>query len=157
MIWKERLKKFGIVYLATGSYFGFFPIASGTAGTVVGVAIVWAYRDFPLWSQLLLCLALGAVGVWVSGQAERIFRKSDSSYIVIDEIVGFMITMIGIPITPYWLICGFILFRFLDVVKLPPADYFDERVKNGWGVMLDDVFAGIYGNIWLHLMLRTAL
>ena len=76
---------------------------------------------------------------------------------MIDEIVGMMITMVGVPVTPYWLVIGFVLFRIFDVVKIPPANIFDSRVKNGWGIMLDDVCAGIYGNILLHLMLRAKI
>ncbi len=103
-----------------------------------------------------MCLALGAVGVWASEQAGTIFRNADSSRITIDEIVGFMVTMIGVPVTMYWIVWGFLLFRFFDIIKFPPANLFDERMKNGWGVMLDDVTAGIYSNILLHLMIRAS-
>lgn len=155
--WKKGLKKVGILGVATGVFTGYFPVASGTVGTLLGVVIVWLWQGLPVTLQIVACLMLGALGVWSSEQATSIYRKADSSRIVIDEIVGFMIAMVGIPVTPYTVICGFILFRFFDIVKFPPANYFDERMKNGWGVMLDDVTAGIYSNILLHLMLRASL
>jgi phosphatidylglycerophosphatase A len=133
------------------------PVASGTFGSLVGAAIVWGYRDLPLVTQSAILVGLFAVGVWTSQKAGKLYREADSSRIVIDEIVGIMVTMLGIPVTAYWLVWGFVLFRFLDIAKFPPAHYFDARMKNGWGVMLDDVFAGIYGNIWLHLMIRATV
>jgi len=154
---KRRWKQVGVVCLATGGYTGYFPIAPGTFGTLVGVALVWWWQSLPLWTYLLFTIALGAAAVWVSGEAGRYFKKQDSSRIVIDEVVGFLITMIAIPVNLYWLVFGFILFRIFDVIKLPPANYFDSRMKNGLGVVLDDVAAGIYGNIILHLMMRANL
>lgn len=157
MEWKRRMRNLGVLCVASGGFTGYFPIASGTFGSLVGVLLVWLTRDLGLPTQCLIMLGLFAVGVWTSHEAGHIYKVVDSSRIVIDEIVGMQITMLGLPVTPYWLFWGFVLFRFLDVVKFPPADFFDSRVKNGWGVMLDDVFAGIYGNVWLHLMLRATL
>jgi phosphatidylglycerophosphatase A len=154
---KARLRHHGIIALATGFYSGFFPIGPGTAGSVVGVAVVWLFREAPLAFHIALCLFVGGIGVWVSQKAGEHFKQADSSHIVIDEIVGMMVTMIGIPVTQYWLLVGFILFRFFDIVKLPPANIADRKLKNGWGVMLDDIAAGIYGNVLLHLMLRSAV
>ncbi len=156
MRWKKRLKKVGIIGVASGVFTGYFPVASGTVGTLLGVAIVWLWQGLPISLQVVMCLALGAVGVWASEQAGTIFRNADSSRITIDEIVGFMVTMIGVPVTMYWIVWGFLLFRFFDIIKFPPANLFDERMKNGWGVMLDDVTAGIYSNILLHLMIRAS-
>jgi phosphatidylglycerophosphatase A len=152
-----RLETLSTMFLATGGFVGYFPVASGTMGTLVGVAIVYGLRGLPGFSFVLVTLVLGAAGVWASREANIIFNKADSSRIVIDEIVGFMITMIGIPVTGYWLVMAFLLFRFFDITKLPPANIIDSKMKNGWGVMLDDVVAGIYGNIILHLMLRAQL
>jgi phosphatidylglycerophosphatase A len=154
--WKKRLKKVGVIGVASGVFTGYFPVASGTVGTLLGVAIVWLWQGLPISLQVVMCLALGAVGVWASEQAGTIFRNADSSRITIDEIVGFMVTMIGVPVTMYWIVWGFLLFRFFDIIKFPPANLFDERMKNGWGVMLDDVTAGIYSNILLHLMIRAS-
>lgn len=157
MEWKARLKKAGVYTIATGGFVGYFPVAPGTAGTFVGMAIVWLFRDVPFWGLLGASVFLTGLGVWASGQACTLIGVPDSGHIVIDEVVGFMITMIAIPVTGYWLFWGFVFFRILDVVKIPPGNYFDKKVKNGWGVVMDDVTAGIYGNILLHLMVRAQL
>lgn len=154
---KEKLKRWATVFLATGGYAGFLPVAPGTFGSIVGVLIFWLFRDTSIVFQIILATFISGIGVIVSEEANRIFNEPDSGRIVIDEIAGMLITMIGIPATGYWIFWGFLLFRILDVVKLPPANIFDSKLKNGWGVMLDDVFAGLYGNIILHLMLRAQI
>lgn len=155
MEWKTRLQRTGALAIATGGFLGFFPIAPGTVGSLAASLFLWGFSGIPLWVHLTLTLVVFLGGVWAAGKAGQILNKVDASPIVIDEIVGILITMIGIPITEYWLVCGFILFRILDVIKLPPANYFDSKVKNGWGVVLDDVAAGVYANIILRLMLRA--
>lgn len=85
------------------------------------------------------------------------FTKKDAPQIVIDEIAGMLIAMIGIPITGYWLLLAWLLFRFFDITKIPPASIFDSKFKNAWGVVLDDIVAGIYANIILHWALKASL
>lgn len=155
--WKHRLKAWGMMFVATGAYSGYAPFAPGTFGTLVGVALIWLFRDAGPVFRIILCAFLMGLGVYVSHWAGRVFKRADSPRIVIDEIVGFMVTMIGIPITGYWTLWGFVLFRWLDISKLPPANLVDRRFKNGWGVMGDDVISGIYANCLLHLMVRTTL
>lgn len=155
--WKPRLQRLFVYWFATGGFVGFFPLAPGTMGSLVGVGIVWLMSGTPWWVLLLLAVLLLGVGVWSAQELDKILGEKDSGHIVIDEIVGILITMIGIPVTGYWLFWGFMIFRLLDIVKIPPGNYFDERVKNGWGVMMDDVTAGIYGNLLLQLMLRAQL
>ena len=83
-----------------------------------------------------------------------IFAEKDSGKIVIDEVVGYLVTMLAVPFSWPAVVAGFFLFRFFDITKIPPARYFDRQVKNGYGVVLDDVVAGIYACAVLHLMLR---
>lgn len=151
-----KWKKILVVLIASGAFVGYFPVAPGTAGSVLGAIGIWQIRGWGLVAYLILLALLFGLGVWACDAANKIFKKADSPRIVIDEIVGLMVTMIGIPVTAYWLLWGFLFFRFFDVVKFPPAKWFDTRLKNGWGVMLDDVAAGVYGNILLHLMLRAS-
>jgi phosphatidylglycerophosphatase A len=73
---------------------------------------------------------------------------------VIDEVVGYLVTMVGVPLTVQGVVLGFFLFRFFDIVKVEPARYFDRHLKNGYGVVLDDVAAGVYACGVLHLALR---
>jgi phosphatidylglycerophosphatase A len=155
MDWKTRAQRAGALAVATGGFLGFFPIAPGTVGSLAAALFLWGVPGIPLWAHLLLTVVLLLVGVWSCNKACQILKKADAQPIVIDEIVGILISMVGIPLTEYWLVCGFILFRIFDVIKLPPANYFDEKVKNGWGVMLDDVTAGVFANVFLRLMLRA--
>jgi len=153
----KKFLHFLALFTASGAGAGYFPVASGTVGSLVAVYILWLVRDLPLSFLIVLTLALLVIGVWAASKTCQILKKKDASQVVMDEIVGMMITMIGIPITPYWLVIGFFLFRLLDIVKPSPAKYFDEKVSGGWGVMMDDVVAGIYGNILLQLMIRAQM
>jgi phosphatidylglycerophosphatase A len=151
----SRYKKFLALFVASGGFVGYFPLAPGTVGSALGLVFVWYLRHFSIFVLAGLSLALLVSGVWAAGETCQILKKKDASQVVIDEIVGMMITMIGLPLTPYWIVAGFLIFRLFDIVKPSPARYFDEKVSGGWGVMMDDVIAGVYGNIVLHLMQKA--
>lgn len=153
----KKLLRFLALFTASGGGAGYFPFASGTVGSLVAAYFVWISRGISTGVLIGISVALLVIGVWAAGQTCQILKKKDASQIVMDEIVGMLITMIGIPVTPYWLLIGFFLFRLLDIVKPSPAKYFDEKVPGGWGVMMDDVIAGIYGNMILQLMLRAKM
>jgi phosphatidylglycerophosphatase A len=143
-----------IIFLATGAYSGYSPFASGTAGSAVGLIVVY-FACAPLWNHApILFVVIYAIGVaiscWLAGRADEIFAEHDSSKITIDEVLGMIATMYLLPMTWQYLLAGFILFRALDVLKPFPAAYFDEKVPGGPGVVLDDVFAGIYANILIR-------
>lgn len=108
----------------------------------------------PITLYILLLIPLTIFSCWVSGRAESIFNEKDSGKIVIDEVVGYLVTMSGAPFSLSAILLGFFLFRFFDIVKVPPANAIDRRLKNGCGVVLDDVVAGIYACLMLHLLLR---
>jgi len=148
-----------IIFFATGFYSGYAPIAPGTAGSVVGLAVVWIVSG-PLWEHSpALCLtvfaAVFASSCWISDRAEKIFDQHDDSRIVIDEVLGMAATMFGNPINFGWMMTGFLLFRVADVIKPWPASVIDRRMRNGAGVMLDDLVAAIYANIALHAIVRV--
>jgi phosphatidylglycerophosphatase A len=147
-----------IIFFATGIYSGYSPIAPGTAGSAVGLVVVW-FGFGPLWMRspalcILVFAVAFAIACWISDRAEKIFDNHDDSRIVIDEVLGMAATMFGNPIAFGWLILGFILFRVADVIKPWPASLIDRRMRNGTGVMLDDLAAAIYANIVLHVMVR---
>ena len=152
---KEKSARVGILAIATGGFVGFFPVAPGTMGSALAMGYVWLNRGSSFAFDLIFLIALLVLGVWASDRAGKILNKPDASPLVIDEIVGILITMLGIPVTPFTVFWGFLWFRFFDIFKLPPANIADSRVKGGLGVMLDDVVAGVYANILLHLMLRA--
>lgn len=143
-----------VILSATWFGAGFSPIASGTIGTVAAIPayLILARLSLPLY--LLSLLSLFFFSCWSAGQAEVIFGEKDSGKIVIDEVVGFLVTMTAAPCSWLAILLGFFLFRFFDITKIPPARYFDRHVKNGYGVVLDDVVAGIYAAICLQLLLR---
>ncbi len=146
------------VWIATVCGAGYFPIAPGTAGSAVGVLIVVALARLPLQrialQGVILALAaiLFALGVWSATEAEKFFGKTDPGSVVMDEVVGQMITLLARPQGSWkWLLGGFLLFRLFDIVKPPPARQ-AERLSGWWGIMVDDVFAGLYGLIVLVII-----
>jgi len=138
------------VWIATGLGAGYFPVAPGTAGSLVGLALVIALQQTSLdaaWlgiSLAALAAVVFAVGVWAAGKAEKAFGRVDPGQVVIDEVMGQIITFLATPrISWAGLIAGFILFRIFDIVKPFPARRC-ERFPGGWGIMLDDGVAGLY-------------
>lgn len=153
----RTVRKWTALSIATGIFIGFFPFAPGTFGTALAVAGIWGFGLSSAWTIGFLAVLFYGLGVWACTYAAETLGEPDAPPIVIDEIVGMLVTMIGIPVSGYWLIWGFVLFRVFDIVKPPPAAFLDERVKTGWGVMSDDVVAGLYANGLLHLMVRASV
>ncbi|MGA2987839.1 MAG: phosphatidylglycerophosphatase A [Terriglobia bacterium] len=146
------------IWFATAGGAGYFPIAPGTAGSLVGVALVVGLAQLPLHRPAAIAvlaaasLALFALGVWAAGEAEEFFGRTDPGQVVVDEVVGQMLTFLLLPHATWkWLLGGFLLFRLLDIVKPFPARQ-AERIPRGWGIMLDDVVAGVYGLAVLALI-----
>ena len=135
--------------MATGFGSGFAPFAPGTAGTVGAIPIYLIFSPLSRPLYLLSVLALTFLAVYVSQEAEKIFHKKDASQIVIDEIAGFLWTMSFVYPTVRHVLLGFIFFRFFDIVKVFPARLCQDRMPGGYGVVFDDVVAGIYANILL--------
>lgn len=129
-------------------------MASGTVGTLAAIPLYLILAGLPISYYLLSLISLTIFSFWVSGKAEAIFNEKDSGKIVIDEVVGYLVTMTGVSLSLPAIILGFFLFRFFDIVKVPPANIIDRRLKNGIGVVMDDVVAGIYACLLLHLTLR---
>jgi phosphatidylglycerophosphatase A len=139
------------IWIATAAGAGYFPIAPGTAGSAVGVVLVVALARLHLeraWSSVVLGIAsllLFALGVWAAGEAEKFFGRVDPGQVVIDEVMGQMLTFLLVPHATWkWLLGGFLLFRAFDIVKPFPARQ-AERIPRGWGIMVDDAVAGLYG------------
>jgi phosphatidylglycerophosphatase A len=143
-----------IVALASWGGTGFAPLASGTVGTLGAIPFYLVLSRLPLWLYLLTVVAFTVFACWIADRAETIFDEKDSGKIVIDEVAGYLITMAWVAPTFSTVILGFILFRFFDVVKPQPARWLDRNLKNGYGVVLDDVAAGIYACAVLNLLVR---
>jgi len=142
-----------ILFLASGFYSGYAPFASGTFGTLVGIALYLLLSQLSVIFYSILTVAVIAAGVGLASQAETILGEKDSGIIVIDEIAGFFVTMWALPVTWPMVTAGFLFFRFFDVLKPFPIRRIDQNVPGGWGVMLDDLLAGVYANLALRLAL----
>ena len=137
--------------IATGCYSGYLPKAPGTWGSLVGLLLFYLLHTLSLPVYLAVVAGLFVVGSFAAGEAEKILDNRDPSVVVIDEIVGMLLTMIAVPATAFNMALGFILFRIFDIVKPFPVNFFDQRFHGGPGIMLDDVVAGIYSFIVLQL------
>ena len=141
------------VFVATVGYCGYFPIAPGTVGSAAGLVfylIVWWTQSPAV--ELGLIVGLFAAGVWAGTITERYFGGIDPGPIVMDEVVGMLITLAFIPVGWSAALAGFVLFRLFDVFKPYPAGRFEE-LHGGLGVMADDAMAAVYANITLRLVM----
>lgn len=135
--------------IATGLFVGYVPFAPGTAGSILGLFLYWAIPGTESFGLLAAILLLFLLGVWSAKAVEQVTGVEDNQIIVIDEIVGVLVTLMFFEKSFTWLVVGCILFRFFDIVKLYPARRAEE-LPGGWGVMLDDVVAGIYSLLSLR-------
>lgn len=131
------------------------PAAPGTVATLAaGVPLFLAVGNSSWTFQILLAGIVTVIGCRVSTLAERELGRADAPEIVIDEVCGFLIAMIGHPVTFASILCGFALFRLFDIWKPWPLRLLQDRLDGGLGIMMDDVGAGIYANIGGVLILR---
>jgi phosphatidylglycerophosphatase A len=137
-----------LVSLAWATFFGsgYVPLAPGTAGTLAAIPLWWALAPTHPWAYLAVTAVITLTGIAAAERAGRYFGVADSGHIVIDEVAGYLVTMSFLPRTAFAAITGFVLFRICDVLKPWPARIFDRRPrwKNGAGVVLDDLCAGIW-------------
>jgi len=148
---QNLLSRFTALAIATCLGVGYIPFAPGTFGSAAGLLLWWALPAAST-AQAAAILALFAVGSWSGSVAERHFGKTDPGQVVIDEVMGMLITLFLNPVGWMGAIGGFFLFRLFDIVKPPPARQL-EGLHGGVGVMADDAMAAIYAN----LVLRAAL
>ena len=138
---------------ALGFGAGLAPKAPGTFGTMVAIPFVVLLAQISNGLVPLVALVFIVAGLYICRDAGKYFGVHDHSSIVWDEIVGYMITLSFVPVNLETIIIGFILFRFFDIVKPWPISWVDRRVPGAWGVMLDDVAAGLVANAGLQLWL----
>lgn len=145
-------KKAPIFYSLIGTLLGvgYVPLAPATAASIIVCVIIWFLLKSSL-IYLTLIITFFILGVWISTKLET-FWGEDSRRIVIDESVGMFITLFGIPQKTLFFLIGFLLFRFFDIVKPYPIKE-SQRLKKGWGVVIDDVIAGMYSSILLWIFI----
>ncbi|MCB9858339.1 MAG: phosphatidylglycerophosphatase A [Phycisphaerales bacterium] len=147
-----------LLFIGSMAFIGFVPFASGT----VTVAVL----GLPLAILLLVVLKLGVTAyvafvaiftlfsIWVAGEADRVLNEKDSKRNVIDELPGYLIALVALPMTWPILFAAFFIERAIDIAKVWPANWIERKLPGGWGVVLDDVMAGIYTLAILHVAYR---
>lgn len=138
--------------VATGFGSGYSPFAPGTAGSAVGLLLFWPLSRLPLPLQIAATVAVLVLGVAASTRVARRVGLEDPGIVVVDEVVGQWITLVSLPLTPLTAAAGFFLFRVMDVVKPWPARQL-EHLRAGYGIMADDVMAGLYAQLALRVLL----
>jgi len=138
--------------LATGLGSGYSPVAPGTAGSAVGLLLYWPLAAWPPAWTIALLVVLFFVGVAAATTVAQTIGIEDPGIVVVDEIVGMWVSLLFLPFTWQTAALGFFLFRVMDVVKPYPARQL-EHLPGGWGILLDDVMAGIYANLTVRVAL----
>jgi phosphatidylglycerophosphatase A len=143
-----------ITFLATGAYVGLIPIAPGTFGSVLALPLLVAIAALRLSPSVvvLAIVAVAALAMLVCERAGALYEDADSSRIVLDEVCGMLVAGALLPPTPRVLLLAFVLFRVFDIVKPFPARYLDRQVRNGFGVVADDLVAGLYANLVVRVL-----
>ena len=141
--------------LATGGGVGYMPFAPGTFGSLLGFVLYVGLAALSFTAYGAVVAVLGLMGVWASTEAEQLLGQKDASVIVIDEVVGILLALWSVSLDRYIpVVLGFGLFRLFDIIKPWPAL---ERLPQGWGVMMDDVFAGVMAQGVLRVLIWLAL
>ena len=142
-------------FLAFGFGAGLSPKAPGTMGTLVALPLVYVLMHYSLPTYLCWIVMLSAIGVYLCGASARRLQVHDHPGIVWDEFAGMTVTMTAVPVQLHWLLLGFCLFRFFDIVKPWPIREADHRLSGGFGIMLDDIIAGLFSCLLLHGVIRV--
>lgn len=140
------------MFLATGCFIGNIPFAPGTFGSILGLPLCFLLSKFDFSVAVILTIIFIIFAIWIAQEAEKILKTEDPGCIVIDEIAGLMVTLIGLPFNIITATAGFLIFRILDVSKPYPIRSLERKLSGGPGIVMDDVAAGICGNLVLRAL-----
>ncbi len=149
--WPDRIA----CALASTLYSGYSPVAPGTVGALVAAVALWYIRMDQTYALLAAVIVASVAGVWAGRRVEKIWG-SDPGRFNWDEVAGMMVSLLFLPHTAIVFIAAFIAFRFFDIVKPFPVNRL-EALPHGWGIMADDLMAGLYANIVVQILARTVL
>jgi phosphatidylglycerophosphatase A len=135
---------------ATVFFIGYLPFAQGTFASLAGFLLLFLLNP-PVYVHLIISIVLLVVGVFVSNKAEQLYGVRDPQHVVIDELTGCFFSMLFLPMNIGYMIAGFFIFRFFDILKPAPIKQIENYFKGGYGIMFDDVFAAIYTNAILQI------
>lgn len=140
--------------IATFFYVGYLPFIPGTFGSLAGLAVYYFIKN-NISLYILAVLILTVLGIFAAGQAEKIYKTKDPKYVVVDEVVGMLLSLMFLPnLSAPYVVMAFFVFRLLDTLKPYPIGLI-ERLKGSAGIMGDDIVAGIYANLILQTVLRV--
>ena len=139
-------------FLALGFGSGLAPKMPGTFGTLAALPLVILLSHFCSFSAyFIVTILVSILGIWICDKTAKDMGVHDDSSIVWDEVAGMLITMLAVPLSWQTVLAGFVLFRFFDILKPWPISYLDKHVHGGFGIMIDDVLAGVFALGVLHL------
>jgi len=153
----KRTGFYGRIALILATWFGIglAPLASGTFGTLAAVPLILLLNCFGEWYGVFALAVVTVVAIWASDRTQELLGRTDPSEVVIDEVAGFLVTMLLLPASWVNMGLGFILFRFFDIVKPWPVRQ-SERLKGGFGIVVDDLLAGVYAHLCLRGIILVA-
>ncbi|MBW1704524.1 MAG: phosphatidylglycerophosphatase A [Deltaproteobacteria bacterium] len=152
VFWRSDFSGKIALVLSTWFGIGLFPVVPGTLGTLGAIPFVILLIDLGVLYKTLIFVIFAAIAVWVSGRTQDLLKDHDPSAVVIDEVAGFFLTMFFLPFSWLTLVLGFILFRFFDILKPYPIKRL-ERLKGGFGIVMDDLLAGLYAYAGVRIVL----
>ena len=155
---RQKLKKKIALLIAEFFYCGRFPYAPGTVGSL-GALVIWVPALIFSWSlalKLLILILLFIIGLWASTYGIVYYKKSDPKQVVVDEVVGIGLPFLVINNNLFEIISAFVLFRFFDILKPWPIKYIEKRFPDHWGIMLDDILAGLFAMIIMLVYLYAS-
>lgn len=148
--------KHPVNFLALGFGSGLAPKAPGTFGTLMAIPLYLLMQPLALSFYLMITIAVCIAGVYICDKSARLLNVHDHPAIVWDEFAGYLITMIAAPAGWFWVVLGFGLFRFFDIVKPWPIKWLDKSVAGGFGIMIDDVLAGVFAAVVLQIIFQVS-
>ena len=151
-----KFRERAVLFMATGFFIGTVPFAPGTFGTLIGLPVCFLLSRLHFLQSVICILVFIPFAIWIASAAEKILKQKDPGQIVIDEIAGLMVTFAGLPFNLKTALAGFIIFRVFDILKPFPIRTLEKKVGGGSGVVLDDVLAGVYGNLILRVVVHIS-
>lgn len=139
-------------FLSLGLGSGLSPFAPGTTGTLLAVLLYIPLATLSMWSYIIVLVVGSVLGIYLCGETSKKLGGHDDPAIVWDEFLGYWVTMLFAPAGWIWIVVGFVLFRLFDIWKPWPISVIDHKVKGGFGIMLDDLVAGVYALVVLQLI-----
>ncbi|MDH3566865.1 MAG: phosphatidylglycerophosphatase A [Desulfobacteraceae bacterium] len=144
-------KQKSVMFFATGCFIGNISFAPGTFGSILGLALCFLLSKIELTVAVVLTILFVFFAIWMAHEAEIILKAKDPGCIVIDEIAGMLVTLIGLPFNMISVFAGFLIFRILDIWKPHPIRFLERKLSGGVGIVMDDIVAGVLGNIILRV------